>query len=155
MRIAGWTPRASSRSSETATCSSATAPVRTRSHVRVDPAAEPALGRAQIERERDEPLLGAVVDVPLDPAPLLVARGDDAPARLLHLHELRAHLGVQTRVLQREPRRRRGGLEKLRLVVERPVVDDHRDPLAAVRDLGDRPRRTRLGELDRRACAST
>ena len=120
--------------------------------IRVDTAAEPALGRAQVERERDEPLLGAVVDVPLDPAPLLVPRGDDAPARLLHLHELRAHLRVQARVLEREPSRRRGGLEELRLVVERAVVDDHRDPLAAVRDLRDRPRRTRLGELDRRAC---
>ena len=33
---------------------------------------EPLLGCAELERERDEPLLGAVVDVPLDPSPLLV-----------------------------------------------------------------------------------
>ncbi len=28
------------------------------------------LGRAELERERDQPLLSAVVDVPFDPAPL-------------------------------------------------------------------------------------
>ena len=83
VRIAGWTPRASSRSSETATCSSSTAAGEHALDIRVDVAAEAALGRAQLERERDEPLLGAVVDVPLDPAALLVAGGDDARARLL------------------------------------------------------------------------
>ena len=35
------------------------------------------LGHAQVQRERDEPLLRAVVQVALDPPPLGVRRGDD------------------------------------------------------------------------------
>ena len=50
--------------------------------------------------------------------------------------------------------RRRGGLEELRLVVERRVVDDNRDPLALVGDLRDRPRRTRPRERDGAPVAS-
>ena len=38
-------------------------------------------GEAEVERERDEPLLRAVVQVALDAAPRLVAGLDDADAR--------------------------------------------------------------------------
>jgi hypothetical protein len=37
---------------------------------------------AQLERQRDEPLLGAVVQVTLDPATGLVAGGDDSRANV-------------------------------------------------------------------------
>ena len=74
-------PRASSRSSSSASCSSAphassAAAVRRVGRRGRDP---------QRERERDEPLLRAVVQVPLDPAPRLVRRLDDAGARRLEL----------------------------------------------------------------------
>ena len=50
--------------------------------------------QAQGERERDEPLLRAVVQVALEPAPLVVARRDDARARC---RQLLARLGVGQR----------------------------------------------------------
>ena len=54
-----------------------------------------ALGGAQLQRERDEPLLRAVVEVPLDPAPLGVAGRDDPRPRPLDPVELRAELGAR------------------------------------------------------------
>ena len=45
----------------------------------IDP--EPGLGEPEGERERDEALLGAVVEVPLEPPPLGVGRVDEARAR--------------------------------------------------------------------------
>ena len=63
------------------------------------------LGHSQVQRERHQPLLGAVVEVPLDAPPLVVCRRDDARARVLELRHLRGELGVGIRAeqLQREP----------------------------------------------------
>ena len=69
---------------------------------RVDAPRPTPLRAPELERERDQPLLRAVVQVALDPTPLLVGRGDDPRARLLHLLELRAHLRVEPRVLEGE-----------------------------------------------------
>ena len=87
----------------------------------------PVLQQPQLERERDEPLLGAVVEVALEPPALGVARRDDPLARGLQLGEPRRRLGVQARVLERD--RRRGGdrLDELGVVVERGVVDERGD----------------------------
>ena len=65
-----------------------------------------AARRLEAERdgERDEPLLGAVVEVALDPPPLGVGRGDDPAARRAYLGELGAHLGGETLVLEHQPR---------------------------------------------------
>ena len=52
------------------------------------------LRHSERERERDEPLLRAVVEVALEPAPLCVARLDDAGAR-------RGQLLARLRVRQR------------------------------------------------------
>ena len=77
---AGWMPRASSRSSAEASCSSRPSFSRN----------APDLGRVlgqppardlDVEHERDEPLLGAVVEVALDLAPGVVGGLDDAGAR--------------------------------------------------------------------------
>ena len=43
------------------------------------------LGHAQVQRERHEPLLCAVVEVALDAPALVVGRRDDARARVLEL----------------------------------------------------------------------
>ena len=49
---------------------------------------DPLLGHAQVQRERHQPLLRAVVEVALDAAPLGVGRSDDARARVLELVHL-------------------------------------------------------------------
>ena len=54
---------------------------------------QPRLREPQRERERDEPLLRAVVQVPLEPAALVVAGLDDPRARGAQLRLLRLALG--------------------------------------------------------------
>jgi len=56
--------------------------------------AESPLRASELERQGDEPLLGAVVEVALDPAPLLVGGGDDPSARLVDQIELGPNLRV-------------------------------------------------------------
>ena len=63
----------------------------------------------QREPDRDEPLLGTVVQVPLEPSPLLVARRDDPRPRGLDLVELAPQRDAQARDLDRQP----GDLEDL------------------------------------------
>ena len=67
-------------------------------------------GQPHVHRQRDEVLLGPVVQVALDLAPGLVGRGDDAGARGLQLARLAPHLverglqrGVELHVVQGEP----------------------------------------------------
>ena len=54
---------------------------------------EPRLREPERERERDEPLLRAVVEVSLEPAALVVAGFDDPRARGAQLRLLRLALG--------------------------------------------------------------
>ena len=61
-----------------------------------------ALGEPQRQRERDEPLLGAVVQVALQPPALLRAGLDDPGARGAQLLDAGAQLGLQALVLHRE-----------------------------------------------------
>ena len=86
---AGWMPRASSRSSSSAT-SAPRRRARGRASSRVAARRQP-----QHQRERHEPLLRAVVQVALQPPALGVARRDDAGARG---GELRARLRVGQRL---------------------------------------------------------
>ena len=80
MRTAGWIPRASSRSSSSACVSSSRAP---------RGAPPPRPGRplsfdstsAERDRERDEPLLGAVVQVALERAARAILGANEASAR--------------------------------------------------------------------------
>ena len=94
-------------------------------------AADAALGELELERERDEALLGAVVEVALEPPALRVARRDQPLARRAQLREAGPRLGVQVLVLERDRRGRADGLDQLRILVERRVVHERRD-LAAV-----------------------
>ena len=66
-------------------------------------AAELRAQQSQREREHDEPLLGAVVEVALEPPPLGVAGLDDARPRRAQLLEPRARLRLQPLVVEREP----------------------------------------------------
>ena len=56
--------------------------------VRVEPCSEPHLRCPELERERDEALLGAVVEVALDAPALLVAGRHYPHPRLLDAREL-------------------------------------------------------------------
>ena len=82
---------------------------------------------AKRERERDEPLLRAVVEVALEPPPLGVARLDDARPRRAQLLELRAHLGLQALVLEREPGRGGDLVDELLVVEQAGRVPEHGD----------------------------
>ena len=75
-KAAGWIPRASSRSSSS-DCASSSArrghqPLRAGGIV-----ADPTFDEGELQRKRDQPLLGAVVQVALDPTPFGVPGGDD------------------------------------------------------------------------------
>ena len=79
------------------------------------------------ERERDEPLLSAVVEVALESPPLGVGGGNEPDARCPHLRELRPHLGRQALVLEHEPCSRANGLHERRLVEQRRIVNERGD----------------------------
>ena len=72
LSTAGWIPRASSRSSSSDRESSSPAALIALGQLRV--ALDAALDHAQLERHGDQPLLGPVVEVALEPPPLRVAR---------------------------------------------------------------------------------
>ena len=76
MSTAGWSPRASSRSSASARVQVLDAALDRRRGGRLS-----RRGREpQRQRKGDEPLLGAVVEIALDPAASLVGGFDDARA---------------------------------------------------------------------------
>ena len=99
-------PAARSRSSLTASCALANA-LSTSSRRR--PGRREALARElELDHQRDEPLLGAVVEVAAEPPALGVARLDDPGARGPQRLQPRPQLDLQARVLDRQ-RGGRGG----------------------------------------------
>ena len=116
-----------------------------------------ALEQAQLQRQGDQALLGAVVQVALQAPALGVARRDDALARGLHLGEPGLRLGVQALVLERDARRGADGLDQLGVVVERGVVDERGELGAVALDRGgraiggDRGHQHRAGRRRRRS----
>ena len=87
---------------------------------------QPRTKQPEPQRERDEPLLGAVVEVALESPARRVAGIDDARTRGAKLLELRAQLGVEPFVLERERGGRTHRPDQLALVLERDVVHDRR-----------------------------
>ena len=106
------------------------------------------------ERHADQPLLRAVVEVALEPTPLVLGCSHDAGAGLRHRPKLLSKLALEPLVLEREPENADHSLDELGLVAERRVVDhrgeravggpDHRDgpPVAIGREVD---RTTALG----------
>ena len=150
LTTAGWMPRAISRNSVERRGDLPARPVDPLARLGV--AAEVAAEHAELERERDEPLLRAVVEIALQAAALVVPRLDDPLARAAQLLEPRPQLHVQARVLERDAGRGAHGAEELGLVVERRVVQQDRDlrPVVAL-DRRDRAAVVRAGERDRMA----
>ena len=66
---------------------------------------------APVQRERDQPLLRAVVEIALEPPALGVARLHDPGARALQLFQPRPQLDLQPPVLERDRCRRCDGFE--------------------------------------------
>jgi hypothetical protein len=105
---------------------------------------ELGLGQAERHRDRDEPLLCAVVQVALDSSPLRLRRLDQARTRGLQLGQSRAQLGLQARVLERQCGSGAHRLHELLVLSERGVVDQRRDRLPLPLDDRGRPLTSRL-----------
>ena len=88
--------------------------------------AELRLREPQCERERDEPLLRAVVQVALEPPALGVGGLDEPRARPLQLAELHLELPLQPLALEHQPGARERAFQQLTLVEERSVVLEQR-----------------------------
>ena len=91
-----------------------------RAHVRVR--IDLLFQQTQLERERDQSLLRAVVEVALQSLPLLLTGVEHSRARSLQLFESRSQLDMQSAVFERDSGRRSDGVQQLRLVEERRIV---------------------------------
>ena len=92
---------------------------------------QPGARHPQLQRHRHEPLLGSVVEVALEPAPLAECRVHPAPALVAQLLDLRPQLRVQALVLERQRGRGAHRRDQVALVVQGGVVHDcgHRGPV--------------------------
>ena len=105
---AGWMPDARSRSSPTAACALANA-LSTSSQRPVGVGGQPLARELQLDHQRHEPLLRAVVQVAPEPPALRVTRLHQPRARRAQRLQPRPQLDLQPRVLQRQ----RGGGARL------------------------------------------
>ena len=147
LRIAGCTPRAGVRFVDRVLQLGIDL-----GELRVEPRGVAVAAVAREPHGQPEPeqcLLRAVVEVALDPAALGVGRRHEPRARLPHLEQSRAQLGLQARVLQREPRRRGHRLEQLGVLEQRRVVDQGGERLVVVVQYRDAPARV-VGQHDGR-----
>ena len=108
---------------------------------------EARLEQVQVQREPDELLLGAVVQVALQAPARGVARLDDAQPRDPQLLDARAEVRLEALVVDGKPGRRGGGVHELGPRVHRRVVDDRGHRLAVALNGGPRATRVGLGQL--------
>ena len=85
--------------------------------------AQPRTEHAEIEGERDQPLLRTVVEVALEQLPLSLCRLDDPRPGPSQLLEPGSELRVQPGVLERDSGRRPDRVEQLGLLLQRRIVD--------------------------------
>ena len=111
------------------------------------------LQQPQRHRDRDQPLLGAVVQVALDPAALGVGGVDQPRARRLELDQPGPQLGLQALVLQRQARRGAHRAHELGVVLEHRIVHQRGDRLAVAFDERRAAAAVVLGQPDRGAVA--
>jgi hypothetical protein len=95
----------------------------------------PGAGQSEVVGEGQQSLLGAIVQVAFQPAPLGVASLDDADAGGSQVVELSQDLGLEPFVFQREPDR---GADLALQVGQRCSVGDDRDPAAVPDQRGAR-----------------
>ena len=131
LRTAGCTPRASVRSSSTAVWSSVVDLGQKRVE-RLRIAALLRAGQPDREAQSEQRLLGAVVEVALDAATFGVGRAHQPCARLADVVQAGAQIGLEPRVLEREPGRGGDGFEQFRVLAQRGVVDQRGQRLTGV-----------------------
>ena len=141
-------PWVSSRSSSSASAGAVRASRHDRRRV-VPIAGQLRLEQAERHRDRDEPLLRPVVKVSLDPAALGVGGLDQPPTRGVQLDQARAQLRLEPLVLERESGGGAHRLHEVRVVLERRVVQQHRDRRAVALDERRAPVAVGAGDLDR------
>ena len=105
----------------------------------------------QLDTERDESLLGAVMEVSFDAPALQVPRFDDPCPRRADLRELCLDLGRQPVVLDGKPHGAGDRGDQAGLLEEDRVVDDRGLPDAVPLEHGDGCARTDFGQLHRLA----
>ena len=148
-------PRASSRSSARASRSSRGRLVERGRQLPVGGGRDLGAGDPEGEREVDQPLLGAVVEVALDPAALGVAELHDPGPGGADLLELGPDLGLEALVLDRQAGGGGDRLDQLGLVVQGGVVDQGGDGVAVVAQDGDAAAAAAGGSSTGRAAPST
>ena len=100
-------------------------------------------------RERDEALLGTIMEVALDAPSLRIGRLHDAHPRGTHLLELGTHLGGQPLVLEREPGRVADRFDEARILdLDQRVVDEDAEQLIAVLEARHRAGRVTDRQVD-------
>ena len=102
----------------------------------------------ELDAQRHEPLLGSVVHVALDPPSRLVGHGDDPGARCRQLPDRGGQPAHEPAVLEDHERVGRRGLQQRRVLRERGVGVDGRDPPPVHADLGEGPTLLLPGRLD-------
>ena len=86
--------------------------------------AQARLEHAQLEVQRDQALLGAVVEVALQAPPLALSGLEDARADGAQLVDAGQQLGLEPRVLDGDRGRRADGVQQLGLLAQRRVVHE-------------------------------
>ena len=137
-------PAARSRSSPTASCALANA-LSTSSRAPAGSSLEALARELQLDHQRDQPLLRAVVQVAAEPPALGVAGLDQPRAGRAQRLQPRAQLDLEPRVLERERGGRGRVAQQLRRLAQRGVVDERADAAALVVDLASARGRRRLG----------
>ena len=98
-------------------------------------ALEPLARELELDHQRDQPLLGAVVEVAAEPAALGVTGLDEPGARRAQRLQARAQLHLEPRVLDRQRGGRRGVAQQLRALAQAGSWIERADTAALVLDL--------------------
>ena len=102
----------------------------------------------ELHPQRDQPLLGAIMEVALDPLPLDIGGGQDPCLGAAQLAHGGAELRVEPLLIEHQQRRRPGGVDELGALAERGIVHDRGDRLAIPVHARDRARGAEPVERD-------
>ena len=133
---AGWIPCARIRSSSRVLPAASRAWAKIAVDGHVSGGRRRSFATPQLEREREQELLGAIVEIPLEAASFGLADFDDPPARCTKLIHPPAELQLQALVLDREPRLRPELLDEEVGRERVVVVDQHGNRTTTTDQLG-------------------
>src|SRR2546423_14653515 len=107
------------------------------SRLEVAPDVVKGVGVGEQVRNMSKPPLRALAQLALEPAALGIGSVDDPPPRLVDLRDPGAHLGLEPRVGDREPRRRGYCRDETGIVENGGVMDAGGNPRAVLFDRRD------------------